>query len=109
VTPIVSTPMQVWALMAVGLVSGACYGYLFGVIDVEDDDEFHDRWKEQEMVCIPLGLLLGGIAGYTNDRYRHIEDVMFSSLPNTRGDWDFDDSAFGEDEERIQTCTTLLS
>lgn len=107
VTPIVSTPMQVWSLMAVGLISGACYGYLFGMIDVEDDDEFNDRFREQEMVCVPLGIILGGVAGFTNDRFRHIEDVMFSAVP-TRCDWDFDDRAFEDDEERVHHCTTLM-
>lgn len=108
VTPLVSTPMQTWSLMAVGCISGSFYGYLFGLIDVEDDDEFHDRFKEQEMFCVPLGLLLGGLAGWANDQYRHLEDIMFSTLPSRGGEWDFEDSAFEEDEERVDRCTTLI-
>ena len=52
-TPVVSTPMQMWSLMAVGCISGAFYGYLFGYIDVEDDDAFHDRFKEQATPRVP--------------------------------------------------------
>lgn len=111
ITPVVSTPMQLWSLMAVGIISGSFYGYLFGLIDVEDDDSFHDRFKEQEMFCVPLGLALGALAGYANDQYRHIEDIVFSALPKQGGDWDFDDSAFDdleEDQWRVDHCSSLI-
>jgi len=87
ITPLVSTPMQMWSLMAIGCVSGVFYGCLFGVIDVEDDDAFHDKFKEQELFCIPLGIALGGIAGYGNDRFRHLDEISFSTLPVDEG-WD---------------------
>jgi len=111
VTPLVSTPAQMWSLMAVGCISGAFYGCLFGYIDVEDDDEFHARFKEQEMFCIPLGLFLGGLAGYANDQYRHLEDIMFSAIPTQGGEWDFQDSVFEDDyddSDRIDHCHSLM-
>ena len=109
VTRLVSTPMQLWSLMGIGMISGGFYGYLFGVIDVEDDDAFHDKFKEQELFSIPLGLVLGGIAGWANDKYRHIEEISFSAIPNDHG-FDFDDDAFDglEGDGSVEQCDSLF-
>ena len=45
------------------------------------------------MLSIPLGFVLGALAGYANDKYRHIEEISFSSIRTDEG-FDFDDDAF---------------
>jgi len=109
-TPVVSTPMQVFSLVAACCVSGCIYGYLFGTIDVEDDDAMHSRFKEQEYFCVPLGFVIGGLAGYSNDHHRRIQDVHFTyNLASPRTEWDFQDDAFGDDEAPcIDQCSTLM-
>jgi hypothetical protein len=42
------------------------------------------------MFSIPLGLILGALAGYANYLFRYVEEISFAAIPIDEG-FDFDD------------------
>lgn len=63
----VSSPQQVAVVLAGSVAMGACYGLLFGAMDVEDDrSRNHERLRTEERASLPIGLVLGGVVGAVN-------------------------------------------
>ena len=59
---------QVHLILLTSLVMGACFGMIFGLMDVEDQRglQLRDALIEDEEYCIPVGIILGGVAGIYN-------------------------------------------
>ena len=80
---------------------GACFGLIFGMLDVEDfvGLELRDALVKEERKCIPVGIVLGAAAALFNeqmagDRDPSPEQRGFSRVP-TR---DFDDEGLQKKE-----------
>jgi hypothetical protein len=45
---------------------GLLFGLIFGIMDIEDASVYHIKQEllKEENYCIPIGLLLGAIAGF---------------------------------------------
>jgi len=69
-SPVVVSSQQVFALLAFAVSSGALYGTLFGLFDVEDAKNVSRRvaLMHEEWVSLPLGSSLGGLAAFVNFR-----------------------------------------
>ena len=59
---------QVHLILLTSIVMGACFGMIFGLMDVEDQRglQLRDALIEDEEYCIPVGIILGGVAGIYN-------------------------------------------
>lgn len=87
--PIVESPHQVYLIMTVALMMGATFGFIFGVMDVEDEIQYQVRLAllKEERTCLPIGALLGAIAGFGNE-YLRLKSDEYASLQNAGFDDD---------------------
>lgn len=87
--PFVESASQVYMVLAMALVMGGIYGLIFGVMDVEDELSYQIRLAllREERYCYPVGAILGGAVGFSNEYIRDQEERSCSYLP----------SAFDED------------
>jgi hypothetical protein len=97
--PLVSTPSQILLVLGGAVLMGSTFGYLFGVMDVEDDDVFHNKLRNEERASLPIGFAIGGLVGLLNpllvgspfEEYvslRHgIDDSMDDDGGDSDGDW----------------------
>merc|ERR1712232_1094243 len=74
--PIVESTQQVYLVLLVSLAMGLVFGFTFGLLDVEDEQKYHIRvaLMREEHFCYPMGILLGGIAGFGNEYFRQRDD-----------------------------------
>merc|ERR1719265_1487912 len=74
--PIVESSQQVYLVLIVSLVMGVIFGFTFGFLDVEDEQVYHIRvaLMREEHYCYPVGMILGGCAGFGNEFYRQRDD-----------------------------------
>lgn len=74
--PLVESTAQVHMVLAASLAMGAICGFVFGVMDVEDELSYQIRLAlmREEHYCYPLGALLGGAVGFGNEYVREIEE-----------------------------------
>jgi len=86
--PLVESPYQVFLVLATSLTMGGVFGFIFGVMDIEDQAEYTIKLAlmKEEHYCYPIGILLGGLAGFGNEMLRQSSDE-YSALQHT----DFDD------------------
>ena len=58
---------QVHLILLTSIVMGACFGMIFGLMDVEDQRglQLRDALIEDEEYCIPVGIILGGVVFIT--------------------------------------------
>ena len=70
--PIVESSHQVYLIMSIALVMGAMFGFIFGAMDVEDEIQYQVRLAllKEEKTCLPIGAVLGAIAGFGNEFLR---------------------------------------
>jgi len=68
--PLIGSKKQIFIIFAGSIIMGAIFGVLFGVIDVENDDPQHTKFKENLIWSIPLGGILGGVLGFINQFIR---------------------------------------
>ena len=64
--PLVSSPPQIFLVLAGAILMGASFGLMFGAMDVEDDDASHRRLRTEERASLPIGFGLGGLVGFLN-------------------------------------------
>jgi len=68
--PLIGSKKQIFIIFAGSIIMGAIFGVLFGVIDVENDDPQHTKFKENLIWSIPLGGILGAVLGFINQFLR---------------------------------------
>lgn len=83
---IVETPGQVYTILAVSIIMGAIFGFVFGLLDVEDvsageKQEVKNRLELEEKYCYPVGAVLGALAGMINQKQG--EAHAYTLLPTT--------------------------
>lgn len=78
--PIVESTHQVYLIMSIALVMGASFGFIFGAMDVEDEIQYQVRLAllKEERTCLPIGALLGAVAGFGNEFLRLKSDEYAS-------------------------------
>ncbi|CEL92515.1 unnamed protein product [Vitrella brassicaformis CCMP3155] len=74
--PLVESKSQVMLVLSIALVMGGLFGFIFGVMDVEDEVAYQIRLAllREEHYCYPIGALLGGLAGFGNEYLRQQEE-----------------------------------
>lgn len=67
--PVVESPTQVYLVLGAACVLGAVFGFVFGLLDVEDarGPELRARLSQAESICLPIGLAVGALAGLVNE------------------------------------------
>jgi len=68
--PIISTKSQIILIFVGTTLMGALHGLMFGLIDVENDDERHDKFTENLLWSLPLGATVGAVIGFLNQWIR---------------------------------------
>ena len=70
--PVVESSHQVYFIMTVALVMGAAFGFIFGAMDIEDEIQYQIRLAllKEERTCLPIGAILGALAGFGNEYIR---------------------------------------
>jgi len=73
--PLVESPRQIQLVLIIALIMGATFGFIFGLMDIEDAVQYQIRLKllKQEHYCFPIGGLLGCIAGVGNEYLRELD------------------------------------
>jgi len=81
--PLVESTSQVYAVLMVALVMGGIFGFIFGVMDVEDEVSYQIRLAllREEHYCYPIGAVLGGVAGFANEYLAEKENRYHSTNP----------------------------
>ena len=64
--PLVSSPPQIFLVLAGAILMGASFGLMFGAMDVEDDDASHRKLRTEERASLPIGFVLGATVGCLN-------------------------------------------
>ena len=64
--PLVSSPPQIFLVLAGAIMMGASFGLMFGAMDVEDDDASHRKLRTEERASLPIGFVLGATVGCLN-------------------------------------------
>lgn len=65
-SPLVSSPSQITLVLLGAVCMGSIFGYLFGIMDVEDDDAAHAKLRNEERASLPIGFGIGGFVGFLN-------------------------------------------
>ena len=60
---LVQTPQQVGVVLAGAVANGAAFGFMFGMMDVEDAPQ---RLRQEERLSAPIGVVLGACVGALN-------------------------------------------
>eukprot|EP00389_Voromonas_pontica_P003650 GDKH01005398.1.p1 GENE.GDKH01005398.1~~GDKH01005398.1.p1 ORF type:complete len:246 (+),score=33.37 GDKH01005398.1:199-936(+) len=90
-SPLVESRQQVLMVLGIALVLGASFGFVFGVMDVEDSalPEIRLALKREQYMCYPIGVLLGAAGGFMNEFLRQ-QDKGYSRLGGLSGGLEFD-------------------
>jgi hypothetical protein len=82
--PFVESPSQVYMVLTTSLVMGGIFGLIFGIMDVEDEVSYQIRLAllREERYCYPVGAILGGAVGFTNEYIREEEERCGTKMPN---------------------------
>eukprot|EP00743_Colponemidia_sp_Colp-15_P002609 GILK01002826.1.p1 GENE.GILK01002826.1~~GILK01002826.1.p1 ORF type:complete len:244 (+),score=18.59 GILK01002826.1:61-792(+) len=72
VKPLVESTSQVYLVLTTAVSMGAIFGFIFGLMDIEDQDMLHLRSAllTEQRYCYPIGLLVGGLSGTINEYLR---------------------------------------
>jgi len=68
--PVIGSKKQIFLIFAGAIIMGSVLGVLFGVIDVENDDQLHEKFNKNLILSLPLGFFLGTIIGVINQVMR---------------------------------------
>jgi len=80
--PIIGTKKQIFLIFAGAIIMGSVLGVMFGVIDVENDDQLHKKFNENLILSLPLGFVLGAIVGVINQFMRGAPE-LYTKFNNT--------------------------
>lgn len=74
-TGIVETTEQVYLVLGTSLLMGLCFGFVFGFMDVEDEQSYrlHLALMREEYYCYPIGFISGAFCGFFNEKLRRKE------------------------------------
>eukprot|EP00919_Chromeraceae_sp_WS-2016_P069772 GHVR01165412.1.p1 GENE.GHVR01165412.1~~GHVR01165412.1.p1 ORF type:complete len:244 (-),score=44.79 GHVR01165412.1:245-976(-) len=80
--PVVESKAQVYLILLVSVIMGSVFGLVFGVLDVEDELQFHIRLSliREEHYCYPVGAILGLMAGAGNELLRETSKMGVGKL-----------------------------
>ncbi|PHJ17685.1 membrane protein [Cystoisospora suis] len=80
--PLVESKEQVNLVLLVALLMGGLFGFIFGVMDVEDEVQYHVRLAllREQHLCYPIGAVLGGLAGIGNEILRQADEAKVRKL-----------------------------
>lgn len=69
---LISNPQQLFGVLAMSIAMGLVFGFVFGVLDVEDVEAYQFRLAllKEEYYCYPIGALLGFITGVIVEYYK---------------------------------------
>ncbi|UKJ87716.2 hypothetical protein MACJ_000156 [Theileria orientalis] len=78
--PLVESRSQVHLILFIALTMGAIFGFTFGFLDVEDEAAYHVQLAlmKEESYTYPIGIVLGGLAGFGNEYLRQQESWRFN-------------------------------
>jgi len=84
--PLVESNEQVQSVLGISFLMGATFGFIFGVMDVEDEVSYQLglALKREESYCYPIGAVLGVLGGVWNEFARSRAEAMLKT------DWDED-------------------
>lgn len=87
--PVVESSHQVYLIMTIALIMGATFGFIFGIMDIEDEIQYQVRLAllKEERTCLPIGAVLGAIAGFGNE-YLRLKSDEYVSLQSSGFDDD---------------------
>lgn len=70
--PIIENSKQVLCIVLMTSAMGAVFGIVFGIVDFEDEEVYHDKLNlmKEESICFPIGGILGAIAGGLNEYFK---------------------------------------
>lgn len=69
---IVESQIQIVWVLAISVIMGSIYGFIFGLMDVEDSKRFELQLNlvHEEYACLPFAGFLGFIGGLGNEYFR---------------------------------------
>lgn len=73
---LIGSASQINVILFSSSLLGFLFGFVFGVVDIEDYRGAAMRrilWDDELYFCYPVGLLVGGAAGYLNEVLRRAE------------------------------------
>ncbi|CDJ35811.1 uncharacterized protein EMH_0092460 [Eimeria mitis] len=73
--PLVESREQAYMVLFFTLVMGGIFGCIFGMMDVEDEMQYQIKLAllREQQFCYPLGAIIGGLAGFSNEILRQAE------------------------------------
>ncbi|CDI78101.1 hypothetical protein, conserved [Eimeria acervulina] len=73
--PLVESREQAYMVLFFTLVMGGVFGFIFGLMDVEDEMQYQIKLAllREQQFCYPLGAIIGGLAGFSNEVLRQAE------------------------------------
>eukprot|EP00916_Digyalum_oweni_P003697 GHVL01006598.1.p1 GENE.GHVL01006598.1~~GHVL01006598.1.p1 ORF type:complete len:237 (+),score=26.08 GHVL01006598.1:26-712(+) len=79
VKPLVESQAQIYLVLVTAIAMGAIFGFIFGLMDVEDALKYQIRLAllREENFCYPVGAILGGLAGFGNEYIRQEEGKQY--------------------------------
>ena len=71
--PLIESTSQIFLILGSSVLMGFLFGFVFGMLDVEDARISHLRVSilRDQSICYPIGTLVGGIAACLNERLRN--------------------------------------
>jgi hypothetical protein len=68
VRSLLAYPTQIYVIAISTSIMGAIFGFLFGVLKVENEDEWrtHTRLLEQQLLSLPIAAILGAVVLVVN-------------------------------------------
>ena len=77
------------AVAAMGMGVSGLFGFIFGAMDIEDEIQYQVRLAllKEERTCLPIGAILGAVAGFGNE-YLRLKSDEYTALQSNGFDDD---------------------
>eukprot|EP00744_Colponema_vietnamica_P007451 GILI01010725.1.p1 GENE.GILI01010725.1~~GILI01010725.1.p1 ORF type:complete len:252 (+),score=74.27 GILI01010725.1:155-910(+) len=81
---LVDSASQVYLILITAIIMGAIFGFIFGLMDIEDVSLYQLRLAlmKEEHYCYPIGAVVGGLSGFVNEWLRKREGHKYDKLQN---------------------------